>query len=76
MNNAVYALALDAADSVIYAGGTFTTVNGATTRNRIARGDHERDRGSWDANMSNTVRTLAHDATNGLSTTRAATSPQ
>ena len=67
MGNSVYALALDATNGLVYAGGTFTTVNGATTRNRIAALAITTGTASaWDANMSNTVRTLALDGTSGL----------
>jgi hypothetical protein len=67
MGNSVYSLALDATNGVIYAGGTFTTANGATVRNRIAAlATASGTASAWDGNMSNTVRTLALDGTNGL----------
>jgi hypothetical protein len=67
MNNPVYALALDATNGLLYAGGTFTTVNGATTRNRIAAlATTTGTAAAWDANASNTVRALALDGTSGV----------
>ena len=36
MNNTVRTLALDPTNGLLYAGGDFTAVNGATTRNRLA----------------------------------------
>jgi hypothetical protein len=67
MSAPVYALALDDSNNLIYAGGTFTTVNGATTRNRIAAlGTSDGIVTAWDANVNNTVRTIALDAANGI----------
>ena len=67
MSNSVYGLALDPANNLIYAGGTFITVNAATTRNRIAAlATADGAATAWDANMNNTVRALTLDTTNNL----------
>ena len=67
MSNQVHALALDTTNSLVYAGGTFTTVNGATTRNGLAvLGAADGTATSWDPNVSNTVRALALDPAAGL----------
>ena len=63
INNTVFALASDG--SFIYAGGSFTTVNGGlTTRNRLAKfplsGNATTDP-AWDPNMNNSVFALASD---------------
>ena len=67
-NGAVQALVLDAAHSLIYAGGTFTTVNGATTRNRLAGlSTSTATATSWDPNVANNnVYALALDSASGL----------
>ena len=64
--SSVFALAIDASNNVVYAGGSFTTVNGATTRNRIAAFDATTGTTTaWDANANNTVRALALDPVAG-----------
>ena len=65
---AVQALAFDAANAQIYAGGAFTTVNGATTRNRLASISTATGTAtSWDPNVgNNNVYTLALDSTNNF----------
>ena len=59
INNAGFALASDG--SFIYAGGSFTTVNGGTTRNRLAKFplSGSADAEVWDPNMGGQVNALA-----------------
>jgi hypothetical protein len=67
MSASVYALALDATNGITYASGSFTTVNGATTRNRLAALSTSTGTATaWDANANNTTETMALDSTNGL----------
>jgi hypothetical protein len=51
----------------LYVGGTFTTVNGSTTRNRVCRCLLSSTTGtvdSWDLNCNNTVNMITGDGTN------------
>src|SRR5262249_8498081 len=65
MGGAVNALALDVAGGRVFAGGAFTTVNGSTTRNRLAAlATATGTASSWDANANNTVYALTYDSTN------------
>jgi signal peptidase I len=68
MNNAVSALALDLTNGLVYAGGSFTTVNnGGAARNRIvALSTSTATASAWDGNMNGTVRSLVLDSTNGI----------
>ncbi len=63
---AVRALAYDAANGVLYAGGDFVVANGSTTRNRLAAFDATTSSlTSFAPNVNNVVRTLALDASSG-----------
>ena len=56
-NSTVFALAVD--DTVVYAGGAFTTVNGGTTRNRAAAFPIASSTAtSWSPNLNDSVRRL------------------
>ncbi len=64
LNNAVNALALDSAGANLLVGGVFTTVNGGTTRNRLASFPvASSTTNAWNPNPNNTVNALAVDGT-------------
>lgn len=64
----VRALAFDETNDILYVGGDFSTVNGATTRNRIAAFDTNTGSAtSFNPNVSGgNVYSLVLDSTNGL----------
>lgn len=61
-NNIVYALQYDEDSDLLYAGGSFTTVNGGTVRNRLAAFDTATGTAtSFDPNLSARVEDMALD---------------
>ena len=58
-NNTVYAITVDGTD--IYVGGMFTTINGGTSRNYLAKLDNTTGtaNATWDPNANNAVLTIA-----------------
>ncbi|MBA3678976.1 hypothetical protein H0W80_02150, partial [Candidatus Saccharibacteria bacterium] len=63
-NDAVEAILLDSANNVLYIGGFFTSVNGGTTRNRLAAFNSTNGMlTSFDTNMSNGVFSFALNTT-------------
>ena len=64
-SSTVHSLALDSTNGLLYAGGDFTTVNGATTRNRLAAfSTATAIATSWNANANNIVYALTLDSAN------------
>lgn len=58
MNGIVYAIELNSDEDTIYLGGSFTTGNGGTSRNRIAAVDTSGTLTSFNPNMNSTVNSL------------------
>ncbi len=65
VNGIVRTLLLDMANSTLYVGGDFTTVNGTTTRNRLVAFDtSDNTVMSWNPNANGPVHAMALDSTN------------
>jgi hypothetical protein len=66
MNSGASVIAIWSDSTNLYVGGAFTTVNGATTRNRVCRCLLSSTTGtvdSWDLNCNNTVNMITGDST-------------
>jgi hypothetical protein len=65
LNQIVYALATDV-NGNLFVGGSFTTVGGSTTRNRLAKFDSTGNLTSFNPNLNNNVRAFVIDNNDNL----------